>query len=83
MSKLKKYSENQKVEYYILRGGKRVHRIGYIKGRKRVLWCVRYFICAADRSKDIDVVKPSQIFGVTDYEPMKKKTIKPTSDYDI
>lgn len=76
MSKQRRYNENEKVEYYILRDGKRVHRIGYVKGRKRMLWCVRYFICAADRSKDIDIVKPSQIFGVTDYDPAKKKTSK-------
>ena len=70
------YNENDKVEYYILRDGKRVHRIGYVKGHKRTLWRVRYFICAADRSRDIDIVKPSQIFGVTDYNPAKKKTFK-------
>lgn len=72
----KTYSENDRVEYYVIREGKRYHRIGYIKGRKRVLWSVRYFVCAADRTREVDVIKPSQIFGMAEYKSDKKKTTK-------
>lgn len=69
---MEKFEENAKVEYYVLRDGKRIHRLGYIKSFKKFLWFARYFVCAADKTREVDCIKPSQIFGLTDFGVRKE-----------
>lgn len=59
-----KYELNDKVEYYVKRGKQYFHRVGYIKGFRKGLFCSQYLVCAADKVREIDFVKPKQIFGL-------------------
>lgn len=59
-----KFKTNDKVEYYDYKWLKRFHKVGYIKDFRRTLFGMRYFICTADGTKRIDIIKPSHIFGI-------------------
>lgn len=77
------YQTNDRVEYYVFRNKKKAHRIGYVKARKTTLFGVRYYVCVADHSREIDIVKASQIFGISDYTRKnfkKNKTEKENED---
>ena len=74
--KKQEFVYNDRVEYYVYDyNGKRVNRVGYVKSFRRVLFASRYFICAADHSREIDVVKPSQIFGLAPKKEHKQNNV--------
>lgn len=58
------YKFNDRVDYYVYRGKKRLQRVGYVKAHRRTLFGLRYFVCVADHSREIDIVRPKQIFGL-------------------
>lgn len=57
-----KWKLNDRVEYYVLRGGKRQYRLGYVKAYRMTWLGMRYFVCVADRTREIDIVRSRQIF---------------------
>lgn len=57
------YQTNDRVEYYVMHGKQRLHRIGYIKGFRAFLFWGKYYICHSAGTHEIDIVKESQIFG--------------------
>lgn len=71
----KRYKNNDRVEYYILRDKQRYHRVGYIKSRYWSLCGVKYCICVADRSREVDIVKSKQVFGTVEAKKDKVKKI--------
>lgn len=68
---MKEYEINTRVEYYIMRGKQRIHRVGFIKRRFWTLTGPKYAIAVADRSRELDFVKPGHIFG-----PIEKRAFK-------
>lgn len=64
-----KYEFNSRVDYYVIRGRKRLQRVGFVKAYRRTLFGMRYFVCIADHSREVDIIRPSQIFG---YAPKKE-----------
>lgn len=57
------YELNSRVEYYVFRGGKKFHRVGYVKAYRKGLFKTRYIVCTADKTREVDEIKPKQILG--------------------
>lgn len=70
----KRYEINDRVEYYMFRGGKRYHRVGYVKNYKRMWFCGYYMIAAADGTRELDVVKASQLLGLAPKKEFNKQS---------
>lgn len=68
------YDLNSKIEYYIFRGGKKFHRVGFVKAYRKELFKTRYIVCTADKIREVDEIKPKQILGFApkkEYKPIK------------
>lgn len=68
------YEINDRVEYYVERDGKKFHRIGFVKARRKTLFKTRYIVCTADKVREVDEIKPHQILGFApkkEYKPIK------------
>lgn len=59
---MKTWSINDRVEYYVFREGKRFHRVGFVKAYRKGLFKKRYIVCTADKVREVDEIKPEQIF---------------------
>lgn len=57
------YELNSRVEYYVFRGGKKFHRVGFVKAYRKGLFKTRYIVCTADKIREVDEIKPKQILG--------------------
>ena len=58
------YELNSRVEYYVYRDGKKkFHRVGYVKAYRKGLFKTRYIVCTADKTREVDEIKPKQILG--------------------
>lgn len=58
------YELNSRVEYYVYRDGKKkFHRVGYVKAYRKTLFKTRYIVCTADKTREVDEIKPKQILG--------------------
>lgn len=57
------YELNSRVEYYVFRGGKKSHRVGFVKAYRKGLFKTRYIVCTADKIREVDEIKPKQILG--------------------
>lgn len=60
---MKQYELNDRVEYYVFRQGKKFHRVGYVKAYRKGLFKTRYIVCTADKTREVDEIKPKQILG--------------------
>lgn len=69
-----KYKLNDRVEYWVKVGKKREFRIGYIKAWSRTLFGYRYYICVGNSDREVDVVKPSRIWNITEYKGKQQTT---------
>lgn len=58
------YPINSRVEYYVFREGKKFHRVGFVKAYRKSLFKTRYIVCTADKVREVDEIKPEQIFGL-------------------
>lgn len=70
---MKQYELNDRVEYYVFRGGKKFHRVGFVKAHRKTLFKTRYIVCTADRIREVDEIKPKQILG---FAPKKENVTK-------
>lgn len=61
---MKQYELNDRVEYYVFRDGEKFHRVGYVKAYRKTLLKTRYIVCTADKIREVDIIKPKQIFGL-------------------
>lgn len=66
---MKQYELNDRVEYYVFRQGKKFHRVGFVKAYRKGLFKTRYIVCTADKTREVDEIKPKQILG---FAPKKK-----------
>lgn len=57
------YDLNSRIEYYVYRGKQRFHRVGYVKAYRKGLFKTRYIVCTADKTREVDEIKPKQILG--------------------
>lgn len=51
------------LKYYVFRGGKKFHRVGFVKVYHKGLFKTRYIVCTADKIREVDEIKPKQILG--------------------
>lgn len=51
------------LKYYVFRGGKKFHRVGFVKAYRKGLFKTRYIVCTADKIREVDEIKPKQILG--------------------
>lgn len=58
------YKLNDRIEYYVFRGGKKYHKVGYVKAYRKTLFQTRYIVCTADKIREVDEIKPKQILGI-------------------
>lgn len=58
------YNLNDRVEYYVIRDGKKYHKVGYVKAHRKTLFKARYIVCTADKIREVDEIKPKQILGL-------------------
>lgn len=64
MTKMKTWNINDRVEYYVFREGKKFHRVGFVKAYRKGLFKTRYFVCTADKVREVDEIKPKQILAL-------------------
>ena len=57
------YNLNDRIEYYVYRDGSKFHRVGYVKAYRKGLFKTRYIVCTADKTREVDEIKPKQILG--------------------
>lgn len=57
------YNLNDRIEYYVYRDGKKFHKVGYVKAYRKGLFKTRYIVCTADKTREVDEIKPKQILG--------------------
>ena len=57
------YDLNTRIEYYVYREGRKFHRVGYVKAYRKGLFKTRYIVCTADKTREVDEIKPKQILG--------------------
>lgn len=59
-----KWNINDRVEYYVYRGLKKYHRVGFVKAYRKGLFKTRYIVCTADKIREVDEIAPKQILGL-------------------
>lgn len=80
------YDLNSRIEYYIFRGGKKFHRVGFVKAYRKTPFKTRYIVCTADRIREVDEIKPKQILGLApkkEYVNKFNNQPKPTTNNDF
>lgn len=69
-----KWDINDRIEYYVFRGGSKYHKVGYVKAYRKLLFKTRYIVCTADKIREVDEIAPKQILGLApkkEYKPIK------------
>lgn len=74
MMKTKIWNINDRVEYIVIRSGKKFHKIGFVKAYHKGLFKKRYIVCTADKIREIDEVKPNQILCLAPKKENYKQT---------
>lgn len=74
MSEGNLWNLNDRVGYYVFRNGnrKRYHRVGFVKAYRKTWLGRRYLVCVADKTREMDVVKPKQILGLAPKKEYKQ-----------